>query len=213
MSYYTNHRAEMIPFLPNHYSRVLEIGCGEGLFRNHLHSVGEYWGIELSAQAATSAACRLSRVLVGTFEARKDELPDGYFDLVICNDVMEHMPDHEEFLRSIRTKMAEGSCLVGSVPNVRYIYNLQELIFRKDWQYGSEGILDRTHLRFFTIKSLRRTFVDNYFHIECLQGINGHYQAQGTGQRLIDAVMTFFLGSDIRFLQFAFRLKASGLKP
>jgi hypothetical protein len=104
-------------------------------------------------------------------------------------------------------KMTEGSFLVGSIPNVRYIYNLQGLIFRKDWEYGSEGVLDSTHLRFFTLKSLRRTFLENNFHIECLEGINADFKPQGTRQRIIDAVMTFLLGSDIRFLQFAFRLK------
>jgi 2-polyprenyl-3-methyl-5-hydroxy-6-metoxy-1,4-benzoquinol methylase len=209
MSYYTNHRAEMVPFLPSQYSKVLEIGCGEGLFRNNVNPAAEYWGLELSPGAAKTAAGRLSRVLVGTFDEKFQELPDGYFDLVICNDVIEHMHDHEEFLRKIQYKMIAGSFLIGSVPNVRYIYNLQDLLLRKDWHYASEGVLDRTHQRFFTARSLHRVFREQRFQVERLEGINGNYQLNGIKHRLLDGIMTLLLGADIRYLQFAFALRLS----
>lgn len=80
-------------------------------------------------------------------------LPDQHFDMVICNDVIEHMVDHDHFLEHIKTKMRPGACIVGSIPNVRHLTALFKLLVAKDWPYSASGILDRTHLRFFTENS------------------------------------------------------------
>ncbi len=174
--YFAFERSDVKPFLPTHYRRVLEIGCGEGRFSQHLHSAQEYWGIEPDFEASRISADRMSQALCGTFESRYAELPDDYFDLVICNDVIEHMPDHSWFLDRIKTKMTRKGLLVGSVPNVRYITNLVDLLVRRDWPYTNSGVLDRTHLRFFTEKSLSRSFLENGFAIEALQGINSVFR-------------------------------------
>jgi 2-polyprenyl-3-methyl-5-hydroxy-6-metoxy-1,4-benzoquinol methylase len=146
-------RTEMLSFLPKEYSTVLEIGCGKGAFASALTLSSEKWGVEMSASAATEAENVFNTVLVGTYREIERELPDQYFDLIICNDVIEHMPDAEQFLIDIQKKMVEGGQLVGSIPNVRYYDNFFKLIFGRDWKYTDEGVLDRTHQRFFTEKS------------------------------------------------------------
>lgn len=206
-SYYSNIRAEVAAFLPKRYHRVLEIGCGAGNFYGNVNQHCEYWGIEPFQPAAKIAAKTYDRVLMGPYEEVLEELPGDYFDLVICNDVIEHMTDHNMFFQTIKHKMAKDSYIVGSVPNVRYFYNLLELLVRKDWLYRDDGILDRTHMRFFTERSLKRTFAENNFVIEELHGINRMPIKSTSIKDVIKLFLIYFIGTDSQFLQFGFRIR------
>jgi 2-polyprenyl-3-methyl-5-hydroxy-6-metoxy-1,4-benzoquinol methylase len=201
-------RDEMRPFLPARCGKVLEIGCGAGRFSGGIADAAEIWGIEPDAGAAEAARSRLGRVINTEFDAALGELPPHYFDTVICNDVIEHMPDHDWFLETIKTVMSPAGVLVGSIPNVRYYRNLFDLVLTKDWEYQDQGILDRTHLRFFTEKSLRRTLRSHGFRIEEMRGINGGISRQAPAKGIVAcAAIVLSLGyfRDIRHLQFAFR--------
>ncbi|HEX3538476.1 MAG TPA: class I SAM-dependent methyltransferase [Stellaceae bacterium] len=201
-------RDEMRAFLPARCGKVLEIGCGEGRFSGGIADAAETWGIEPHAGAARAAQSRFHKVINASFEASLAELPPRYFDTVICNDVIEHMPDHDWFLETIKTYMSPSGVLVGSIPNVRYYRNLFDLVLAKDWQYQDQGILDRTHLRFFTEKSLRRTLRAHGFEIAAMRGINGGFSRQALTSGVVAcAAIMFSLGyfSDIRYLQFGFR--------
>ena len=202
----------MLAFLPARPQRVLEIGCDEGDFTGQLDA--ELWGVEPQPDAAAIAAARLHRVLVGRYAAVRDALPAGYFDLVVCNDVIEHMADHQGFLRDVRTHLAPGGVLVGSVPNMRHYRALFELLVLRDWHYRESGVLDRTHLRWFTARSLRRALEEAGFRIERLDGINGGIGFGLSRQHLPHALFAWALiaaslgrWADIRFLQFGFRAR------
>lgn len=207
--YYQNIRPEMQAFLPAVYTRVLEIGCGEGNFRANLNQTCEYWGVELSDDAARIASEKLDKVLVGSYQEVYNDIPDDYFDLVICNDVIEHMNDHDGFLQSLKQKIRQGSYIVGSIPNVRYISHMVDLLAKKDWQYKDKGILDRTHVRFFTEKSLKRMFSENGFMHEMMYGINKMTLRPLSVKRVIRMMLIFLLGKDTRFQQFGFRIRYS----
>ena len=208
--YYLGERLEVVPLLPKEYSRVLEIGCGDGGFRNNLNQEHEYWGVEPVEPIAKLAQEKLDKVLVGTYEEVESRIPNNYFDLVICNDVIEHMPDHDKFFQSIKEKLKKDGSLVGSIPNVRYIGNLWELLIRKDWEYKDIGILDRTHLRFFTMKSLIRALSNNAFSIEQIVGINC-YQPRSPLKRVLYILAILLFGRDIKCLQFGIR--ANNVQP
>ena len=210
--YHDHVRPEMRAFLPARLRRVLEVGCSRGRFGASLTEAEEVWGIEPDAAAAHIAATRLHKVFKGTFDAARPELPRGYFDLVVCNDVIEHMPDHDSFLRDIKDHIAPGGALVGSIPNVRHYRNLINVALLRDWEYEAFGILDRTHLRFFTEKSLRRTLEQAGFHIERFGGINSGIAFRWSAGPLFfwlaaHGLIVLSLGaqSDIRHLQFGFR--------
>jgi 2-polyprenyl-3-methyl-5-hydroxy-6-metoxy-1,4-benzoquinol methylase len=209
-TYYQNQRNELAVLLPEHVEHVLEIGCGHGNFRSNVKTDCEYWGVEPFEEAARAAARQLDKVLAGSLDEVFTSLPDAYFDLVICNDVIEHMPDHDHFFSRIKTKMRRDSFLVGSIPNVRYVSNLARLLFLRDWPYAESGVLDRTHLRFFTERSLRRTLQQHGYVIDELRRINPIDINRGSlrgfcasvGMQLLVPV----LGSDTRYLQFGFRV-------
>jgi 2-polyprenyl-3-methyl-5-hydroxy-6-metoxy-1,4-benzoquinol methylase len=173
-SYYRNSRSEILNFLPKAslYSRVLEVGCGEGTFSSQFLPSCEVWGIEINPEAADKASAVLSKVFCGSFFSVVDRIPDNYFDLIIANDVIEHLENHDEFFRIIAKKLVQNGWIVGSVPNVRYWSSLVMILIDKDWKYQKTGIHDSTHLRFFTYKSLRRSITMNGFVVERLSASN-----------------------------------------
>lgn len=220
--YYQANRGVMTKFLPDRYERVLEVGCGAGGFAAHLRQSCEVWGVEPNPEAARAAASRMHRVLTGRYDQVADQLPDGHFDMVVCNDVIEHMDDHDAFFEAIKRKLRPGGFIVGSIPNVRHVTALFKLLILKDWKYSESGILDRTHLRFFTEKSLRRALQEHGYSIRAFEGVgsiitNGISRRtnkpnlfQDLGYRLISlAVVALTLGYywDTQYPQFAFRVE------
>lgn len=199
--YFKGHRPELKPFIPKGVKSILEIGCGEGGFRTNFDDDVEYWGVEPNSKVAFVSKEKFHKVLNGIYDDVENELPDNYFDLIVCNDVIEHMIDHDDFFEKIKSKMAKDGQMLMSIPNVRYIPNLLNLIFKKDWEYQDAGILDRTHLRFFTEKSLKNTLTRHHYQIVECQRIN----------KVKDNIFTVFpqivlrlLGqSDTLYLQFA----------
>jgi SAM-dependent methyltransferase len=202
--YFAHGRPEIAALLPPDYQRVLEIGCGEGRFRSNLRQPCHYTGVEPSPAAAAIARVVLDEVLTGTFEQVAQGLPLKAFDLVICNDVIEHMVDHDAFLEDVQRYMAPGAWIVGSVPNVRYFFHLWDLLIRKDWPYKDHGILDCTHLRFFTQKSWRRTLASHGFIVERLCGLNQPNWGNTFLRRWLKLALANVVGSDSRFLQIGF---------
>jgi 2-polyprenyl-3-methyl-5-hydroxy-6-metoxy-1,4-benzoquinol methylase len=188
--------------------KILEIGCGEGAFSMAIPDTAETWGIEPEPLSARIARDRLSRVFEATFDDVAAELPLHYFDLIVCNDVIEHMTDHDGFLLAIRRYMAPGCDLVGSVPNVRFHGNLFNLIVARAWHYQDSGILDRTHFRFFTMRSLRRSLENAGLEVKRLEGLNDGtrhgWGARATAERLFRLGLILLSASDVKYLQIGF---------
>lgn len=173
--YYISTRPDVEPYIPQNMKRTLDVGCATGAFSKMLKdkkNVAETWGIEMVEECAREAQTRVNKVLTGTFDDVYTQLPDNYFDCVFFNDVLEHMPKPETCLEIIKGKLSQGGLVIASIPNVRYIEVLKELVLKKDWKYTDSGIMDRTHLRFFTRKSMMRMFDECGYNISSIKGIN-----------------------------------------
>ncbi|MDN3679442.1 class I SAM-dependent methyltransferase [Vibrio tapetis subsp. quintayensis] len=218
--YRMHRREEVVGFLPKNYKRVLEIGCGSAIFRTNLDTNIEYWGVEPDSAsielAKESLVNQQDRFINGFYDEVCEGIPDKHFDLIVCNDVIEHIYDHNGFIESLKTKLAPDGVIAGSIPNVRYLDNLKGLLLNKDWKYEDFGVLDRTHVRFFTEKSLKRTFADLDLEVEDMRGINSIVNSNSNAKRWIKSIVywPFFLvlGGDTRYLQFGFRLKPKASK-
>lgn len=207
--YYRNSRLEVFTLLLNYdnstiskHRKVLEIGCGEGNFSMHFNNV-EYWAVEPSAFHARKAEEKGIKMLIGTYENVCENIPNDYFDLVVINDVMEHTIDHERFLLLVKCKLKEDGILLGSVPNIRFITVLLKLIVFKDWRYKSFGVLDSTHLRFFTKRSLIRALQDSDFVVKKMLGIN-KIEFSSSFRDWLLIISSWILGSDTRYMQYGF---------
>lgn len=204
--YYELQRAEIARLIVGSPKNILEIGCASGFFKRNIKWECDYHGVEPMHEAANCA--RESGIIVyeGTYQDVEEAIPDKHFDLIVCNDVIEHMADPWGFLRSIKKKLVPNGYVMGSLPNVRYLLNLKDLLFRRDWHYVSGGVLDYTHLRFFTLKSARRLFGECGYVVEELK-------PSGPDRfRLLKKVLTPFfwpLGVDTLYMQMAFRMRVS----
>jgi SAM-dependent methyltransferase len=155
--YFGNVRTQIEPLLAARAERVLEIGCSSGETLRWLKGTGRAgraWGIELFEPAAQAARAHAEEVLVGDAEALIDNaFGTERFDLILCLDVLEHMVDPWRFVDTLQHRLAPGGRLVISVPNIRCIKVLLPLLLLGRFRYQEHGILDRTHLRFFTLES------------------------------------------------------------
>lgn len=199
--YYNVPRSEMLGYIPKSAKKVIDIGCGEGCFGTQLKALGmEVWGVELHPTPAVIAQNTLDKVLVGDISHKLSDLPDAYFDCIIFNDVLEHLVDPYSILLNIKTKLSKDGVVVCSIPNIRYYPYLKKLLIRKQWQYEKCGILDETHLRFFTENSIKDTFEKLGYTIIKLEGINA---LRPTWKfKLLNFILRGNL-SDTKFLQFA----------
>jgi 2-polyprenyl-3-methyl-5-hydroxy-6-metoxy-1,4-benzoquinol methylase len=205
MPYFSYDREEMAQFIPSRSQKVLEIGCAEGGFRKYFPEQCEFWGVEQNPSAAAQASKVLDKVLANSLDNVAGQLPDAYFDVIICNDVIEHVDEHIAFVSLLKTKLNTEGVLIGSIPNVRFQKNLLELLLKKDWEYKDEGILDRTHLRFFTQKSLERFLEESGLVIQDLRGINSLLKFKVTPRHIIRWLLVALLGRDTQYRQFGFR--------
>jgi 2-polyprenyl-3-methyl-5-hydroxy-6-metoxy-1,4-benzoquinol methylase len=207
--YFAEARPEMLSFVPTNCRRLLDVGCGTGTFGASLKQTRhiEVWGVEPFASAAAKAADKLDRVITGPFEPETD-LPVGAFDCIVFNDVLEHMVAPELALRYAKTLLSAGGSILASIPNVRYLPVLWKLGVRGSWEYGDCGILDRTHLRFFTRSSMLRMFQDEGYTVKSIDGINPYQGIPNVRRRLWRAyrivnAVAFGQLSDMKYLQFA----------
>jgi 2-polyprenyl-3-methyl-5-hydroxy-6-metoxy-1,4-benzoquinol methylase len=171
--YFECPRSEMLEYVPSHCRKVLDVGCGAGIFGASIRKRTdcEVWGVESDAGCIQKAEQNNDKVLHGYFGPELD-LPRGYFDCIVFNDVLEHMQDPASALIFAGALLCSGGCIVASVPNIRQFPTIWKLVVGGEWEYKEFGILDKTHLRFFTRISIVRLFQGAGFAIQRIDGIN-----------------------------------------
>lgn len=201
--YYNVERLEMLSYVPDEATSFLEIGCGAGAFGAELRRRipgASVTGIEMHAASASIAKSRLNKVYEMSIESAMDYLGENQIDCVICNDVLEHLVDPWKVLEQLRAKLTDNGVVVASIPNVRYFPVFKDYLLHANWEYKNDGVLDRTHLRFFTRKSIVRLFEDSGFVVQRIDGI---FSSPFTWKmKILNAAMGYRLW-DMKYERFA----------
>jgi SAM-dependent methyltransferase len=188
--YYSQEKQFLIRHIPDGPNVVLDCGCATGRMGKRLlelHKAAEVVGVEIFEPAAREAMEHYKRVHIGDIE----EMDLGYeacFDVAICGDVLEHLKDPRRALERIHRALKPGGLLICSVPNIRFWKVWREVIFKGDFRYQDSGVLDQTHLRFFTSRSFKRLLAEASFAVE----YSDVEMAAGTKQRIFNS-LTFGL--------------------
>jgi 2-polyprenyl-3-methyl-5-hydroxy-6-metoxy-1,4-benzoquinol methylase len=159
--YHTVGRADLAAMYSNTPAIILDVGCAAGstaaLLKQRFPR-SRVWGIELNKAAAQLASRKLDRVLVGKFEdfdLEKEGIVKGTLDAVLLADVLEHMYNPWDVMVRLRPFMSPTGQVLISIPNVRNLLLMDELS-KGNFTYASSGLLDITHIRFFTFKEILR---------------------------------------------------------
>ena len=150
--------------------RVLEIGCACGMTLREIgaqNRTAKLYGVELNENAATIAAPYATILSMNVEQLDPTEITER-FDYIIMADVIEHLTDPWTSVRNMRELLGPGGVLVASIPNVSNIRNLFNVV-RGFWSYQDLGLLDRTHLRFFTKYEIIELFQGAGYVIEDLR--------------------------------------------
>lgn len=172
--YYTGDRVDMLKYIPKDLKTTLEFGCGTGQFSALLKKEfgAETWAVEIDEQSAKTAAQKLDNVINSDAHEAINKLPDGHFDCIIFFDILEHLVNPYSLLSSIKSKLTNNGVIVTSIPNIRFYRNLVRFVLHGEWEYQDEGLMDKTHLRFFTRKSILKMFDNLDFEIIKFEGIH-----------------------------------------
>ncbi len=201
--YFGNSRPDMLEFIPEGAQRILEIGCGSGEFGAALKRQRKavVIGVELIEAAAETARQHLDRVITADVQHQELDLREQSFDCLVCNDVLEHLVDPWTVLGRLRRFVKPDGWLVTSIPNIRHHKVVRRLLWPGEWKYEESGILDRTHLRFFTQRSARELVESAGFRVIREQGL--HRSSFPVWLRAVNGLAGGAF-EDMRYLQFVF---------
>lgn len=168
--YYSFDRPEVRDCIPDTAKVILDVGCASGNLGAALKRERDCFviGIEYEPEIANEAKYLLDDVIVGDIEDKVDNLPSNYFDCIVLADVLEHLRSPETVLEKMGHALKETGKIIASIPNVRHWSVLQPLL-EGNWKYEDAGILDRTHLRFFTKRSILDLFSHSGYTITDLK--------------------------------------------
>ena len=164
-AYYQGCNQHLLRAVPPSALRILEVGCAEGRFGAALKQQNPrrvVHGIERESSIAARAAQRLDRVLSIDIEREDVDAESGAFDCITYGDVLEHLVDPWSVLRRHRRLLAAGGVVLCSVPNIQH-HSILKALLQGDFQYAPSGLLDTTHLRFFTYSTFTKLLLDAGF--------------------------------------------------
>jgi 2-polyprenyl-3-methyl-5-hydroxy-6-metoxy-1,4-benzoquinol methylase len=191
-NYYHGIRWDIINFVSKGNNRILDIGCGDGNTGKALKDQGkaaEVVGIEKVSEIAQIAETKIDKVICANVETVELPFNEGYFDYIIMGDVLEHLYDPWTLVNNMGPYLKRGGYILASVPNIRNWSIIKGLVLKGEWNYSSEGLLDDTHLRFFTKKSILKLFSSKDFLVH---RIIPRFGFQSTYKNNIAKILTNF---------------------
>lgn len=156
-SYFGQYRPEILKLVESKDRFILDIGCGSGALGASIKKEFKssfVIGIEYSSQAVEEAKENLDTVIHGDILDIDPGIVKNDLDLIIFADILEHLSLPEIALKKFYDRLNKDGRIIVSIPNVRHFSVLLPLVFKGQWEYTDRGIMDRTHLRFFTKSSL-----------------------------------------------------------
>jgi len=175
--YFVEWRKEIVPLINPHMNgpvnSLLDLGCGAGETSSELKKRGlvtHVTGIEAFHGAAAIARTKLDQIIEADIDKLDwDKQKIGPFDVILALDILEHLVDPWTTLNKVTHLLKPGGAIVASIPNIQHYSVVFPLLFMGEWRYSEEGLLDSTHLRFFTYKSAIQLMVSSGLKVEIIE--------------------------------------------
>ncbi len=163
---------DLLGLVPDTVKRVVEVGCSSGATGAAFlekHPGCEYIGIEIVPEYAQAARGRVTEVRVADIERMDARDFKALFpvDCWIFGDVLEHLYDPWQTLRSLHPSLSHAASIVACIPNAQH-WSVQARLAVGAFEYESQGLLDRTHIRFFTRRTIMNLFRSTGYQVEAM---------------------------------------------
>ena len=152
--------------------KVLEIGCDCGATLMDIKNTfpqAEIYGLELNPSAAKISGY-FSDTIVANIEEENVPYEDKTFDYIIFGDVLEHLRNPERVVGYCGRLLKDDGHIIASIPNIMHISVMRELL-NGDFTYEETGLLDKTHIHFFTAKEIMKMFMRSSFHVDTIESV------------------------------------------
>jgi 2-polyprenyl-3-methyl-5-hydroxy-6-metoxy-1,4-benzoquinol methylase len=166
-----NHSLKKMLRLVGENKRVIDFGCATGYFSQLLTKKGcRVTGIEINPEAAKVAELYCEQVIVADldFVSLTELLPIHEFDVAVFGDVLEHLRNPWKVLEKTQQLLKSEGYVVASIPNIAH-GAIRLALWQGKFEYTELGILDSTHLRFFTRKTVEELFESSGYFIDILE--------------------------------------------
>lgn len=146
--------------------KVLDIGCGSGLLGAELKKkeASEVVGVDISEPAINKARQVLDRAIIADAQSEKLDLEEKYFDRIIIAETLEHVLYPENVINEAKRLLKDNGSIIISTPNFLIFSNRIRMLFGQ-FEYTEDGFLDRGHIHFFTLLSLKKLLNNNNLKI------------------------------------------------
>lgn len=213
--YYCNERRDLASFIheasdtPLH---ILEVGCGLGATLGYLQNTypnASVYGIELMENIAQLGKNFIPTIIPGNIETMTLDYPLDYFDYIIFGDVLEHLHDPQSILAKIKKYLKPNGCVLASIPNIMHYTVLLDLLSGSFTRTDS-GLLDRTHLNFFTLKEIYRMFEASGYRVTKTNDVTVICDLPDSYQKLYDSLLALpGIAQKEQFEAFQYLIKAT----
>ncbi|MBE0651809.1 MAG: class I SAM-dependent methyltransferase [Bacteroidales bacterium] len=170
-SYFSFYNKEIVNLLPENPGVILDIGCATGTLGARIIEQKkpiQYDGIEIVQHIAYEAKKYLNKVYVGEAEEWLPKLPSKSYNWIILADSLEHTVNPWNVLAEVYRILDDKGKVLISIPNVRNLGVITDLLVKGIWKYRDFGIMDQGHLRFFTKKSIVEMLEQSGFSVKTL---------------------------------------------
>lgn len=216
MSYYTHVRKEVANLIncqPDKPISVLEIGCGLGETLGYIKyrfANADVHGIEIEPEVAKIGARKFD-IICGNIE-NMELANDSQYDYIIFADVLEHLVNPNKVLARMRAHLKDEGCILTSIPNIMNANVVYDLL-HGSFTYQDAGILDRTHLRFFTKREILAMFAGEGYTVDHIAGIVSVTDSTKEHEEFFDGLLNLVgqeLKQEFDIYQYLVRAKKDG---
>jgi len=200
------HVADLVK--PN--SKILDVGCSAGVLGEYLiaNKNCRVYGVDKNPEAVGLAAAALTSAALMDLGSDPFPFRDELFDIIIFGDVLEHLIDPLSVLIRFKQYLNPGGYLIVSLPNIANIIIRLKLLCGK-WEYRQTGIMDSTHLRFFTLQTATQLFRQAGLQIAIIKVTGGLFAQNTLVEKILNHVTKFLCIPFPRLfaIQFIFKLQ------
>jgi len=169
-----NHNVDVLNLFPSDCKKILELGSSSGALAREYKKINtdcKYIGVEINSKFGELSKRHCDEVIIGNCEDFGQDFwsMQRDVDLYVFADVLEHLIDPWSLLKTINKTIQVGSKVIASIPNIGH-WSIFHLLSTGDFRYADSGLLDRTHLRFFTRKTIAELFEQAGFVNTSIQG-------------------------------------------